>query len=83
MKSIARQDNGQSYDEYLTELAQAAGIENPTREQLVCLEVLTQLARVFLGLWPKLPKEERTSCHFALQSRVCAIDSRSRSTKFK
>src|ERR1700733_13781981 len=32
MKSIVRRDNGQSYNEYLTELAQASGIENPTRE---------------------------------------------------
>src|SRR6202166_4498176 len=38
MKSIVRQDNGQSYNEYLKELAQAAGIENPTREQLARLD---------------------------------------------
>ncbi len=38
MKSIVRQDNGQSYHEYLTELAHAAGIENPTREQLARLD---------------------------------------------
>src|SRR5450432_4452374 len=38
MKSIVRQDNGQSYNEYLKELAQAAGIENPTREELVRLD---------------------------------------------
>ena len=34
LKSIVRRDNGQRYDEYLKEWAQAAGIENPTREQL-------------------------------------------------
>src|SRR5215472_6394087 len=34
LKSIVRRDNGQSYNDYLKELAQAAGIENPTREQL-------------------------------------------------
>lgn len=38
LKSIVRRDNGQSYNEYLTELAQAAGIENPTREQLARLD---------------------------------------------
>jgi transposase len=38
MKSIVRRDDGQSYNEYLTELAQAAGIENPTREQLARLD---------------------------------------------
>src|SRR5450631_4950777 len=38
MKSIVRQDNGQSYNEYLKELAQAAGMENPTREQLARLD---------------------------------------------
>jgi transposase len=38
LKSIVRQDNGQSYNEYLTELAHAAGIENPTREQLARLD---------------------------------------------
>lgn len=34
MRSIVRRDTGQGYDEYLTGLAEAAGIENPTREQL-------------------------------------------------
>jgi transposase len=38
MKSIVRRDNGQSYEEYLKELAQAAGIENPTREQMARLD---------------------------------------------
>src|SRR5437763_6581744 len=33
LKSIVRRDNGQSYHDYLKELAKAAGIENPTREQ--------------------------------------------------
>ena len=34
MKSIVRRDTGESYDEYLRGLAQAAGLENPTAEQL-------------------------------------------------
>lgn len=34
MRAIVRRDNGQKYEEYLKELAAAAGIENPTREQL-------------------------------------------------
>ena len=34
LKSIVRRDNGQKYDEYLKQLARAAGIEDPTREQL-------------------------------------------------
>ena len=34
LKSIVRRDTGQNYDEYLKQLAQAAGIENPSREQL-------------------------------------------------
>ena len=38
LKSIVRRDNGQSYTDYLKELAQAAGIENPTREQLARLD---------------------------------------------
>lgn len=38
LKSIVRRDNGQSYSEYLKELARAAGIENPTREQLARLD---------------------------------------------
>lgn len=38
LKSIVRRDNGQSYNEYLKELAQAAGIDNPTREQLARLD---------------------------------------------
>jgi transposase len=38
LKSIVRRDNGQSYEEYLQGLARAAGIENPTREQLARLD---------------------------------------------
>jgi len=38
LKSIVRRDNGQSYHDYLKELAMAAGIENPTREQLARLD---------------------------------------------
>jgi transposase len=38
MKSIVRRDNGQSYNDYLVGLAQAAGIENPTREQLARMD---------------------------------------------
>jgi transposase len=38
MKNIVRRDNGQSYNEYLKGLAQAAGIENPTREELARLD---------------------------------------------
>lgn len=34
LKSIVRRDNGQSYREFLIELAQASGIETPTAEQL-------------------------------------------------
>lgn len=34
MKSIVRRENGQNYNDYLKDLAGAAGIENPTREQL-------------------------------------------------
>jgi len=38
MRNIARRDNGESYNEYLRGLAKAAGIENPTREQLARLD---------------------------------------------
>jgi transposase len=38
MKSIVRRDTGQNYEEYLTELARHAGIENPTREDLAKLD---------------------------------------------
>jgi transposase len=38
MRSIRRRDDGRSYDEYLRGLAQAAGIEQPTREQLARLD---------------------------------------------
>jgi len=38
LRSLVRRDNGQSYDEYLKQLAQAAGIEKPTREQLARLD---------------------------------------------
>jgi transposase len=38
MKSIVRKDSGQSYDEFLKGLAQASGIETPTREQLAKID---------------------------------------------
>lgn len=38
MKGIVRRDNGQQYDEFLKELGSAAGLENPTRDQLVRLD---------------------------------------------
>ena len=38
MRSIVRRDTGASYDEFLTELAKASGIETPTREDLARLD---------------------------------------------
>jgi transposase len=38
LRSLVRWDNGQNYDDYLKDLAKAAGIENPTREQLARLD---------------------------------------------
>jgi len=38
LRSLVRRDNGQKYDDYLKDLAKAAGIENPTREQLTRLD---------------------------------------------
>jgi transposase len=38
MRSIRRRDDGRKYEEYLKDLAQADGIENPTREQAARLD---------------------------------------------
>jgi transposase len=38
MRSIVRRDTGESYNEFLTGLAQASGIETPTREELTRLD---------------------------------------------
>ncbi len=38
MKSIVRRDNGQSYNEYLKDLAKAAGMDEPTREELARMD---------------------------------------------
>ncbi|HET6843013.1 MAG TPA: transposase [Candidatus Angelobacter sp.] len=38
MRSIVRRDTGQSYEEFLSGLARASGIETPTREDLVRLD---------------------------------------------
>jgi len=38
MKSLVRRDTGIGYDEYLQQLAQAEGIEHPTKEQLARLD---------------------------------------------
>src|SRR5258708_2563563 len=38
LRSLVRRDTGQKYNDYLKDLAKAAGIENPTREQLARLD---------------------------------------------
>jgi transposase len=38
MRSIVRKDTGQGYNEFLTQLAQASGIETPTREDLAKID---------------------------------------------
>jgi len=38
MRSIVRKDTGQSYREFLTDLAKASGIETPTREDLAKID---------------------------------------------
>lgn len=38
MRSIRRRDDGRRYEEYLKDLAKAAGLENPTREQLARMD---------------------------------------------
>jgi transposase len=38
MRSIVRRDSGESYNEFLTKLAKASGIETPTREDLAKLD---------------------------------------------
>ena len=38
MRSIVRKDTGESYSEFLTQLAKASGIETPTREDLAKLD---------------------------------------------
>lgn len=38
LRSLVRRDNSQKYEDYLKDLAKAAGMENPTREQLARLD---------------------------------------------
>jgi len=38
MRSIVRKDTGESYNEFLTQLAQASGIQTPTREDLAKID---------------------------------------------
>jgi transposase len=38
MKSIVRRDDGRSYQEFLTDLAQSSGVETPTREDLARID---------------------------------------------
>jgi transposase len=38
LRSIVRRDTGESYQEFLTQLAKASGIETPTREDLARLD---------------------------------------------
>ena len=38
MRSIVRRDTGEGYEEFLTRLAQASGIETPTREELAKID---------------------------------------------
>ena len=38
LRSIVRRDTGESYQDFLTELAQASGIETPTRADLARID---------------------------------------------
>ena len=38
LRSIVRRDNGATYQEFLTQLAQASGVETPTREDLARID---------------------------------------------
>jgi hypothetical protein len=38
LRSIVRRDTGESYQDFLTELAQASGIETPTRADLARMD---------------------------------------------
>ena len=38
MRSIVRRDSGESYQEFLTGLAKASGVETPTREELARMD---------------------------------------------
>ena len=38
LRSIVRRDTGESYQDFLTQLAQASGIETPTREDLARMD---------------------------------------------
>src|SRR5450631_4902089 len=38
MKSLVRRDTGQTYDDYMRQLAQSEGLEQPTKEQLARLD---------------------------------------------
>ena len=62
MRSIVRRDSGESYDEFLTELAKASGIETPTREDLAKVDkkrrrwrimktVVFSASVIFLFIW--------------------------------
>ena len=50
MRSIVRRDTGESYNQFLTGLAQASGIETPTREELARLDRQAQEAHVEQGV---------------------------------
>ncbi len=61
MKSIVRRDNGQSYNDFLKELARAAGIENPTKERLTGLDrKRKKRARIRCGEKPSDPDAQVT-----------------------
>jgi transposase len=38
LRSIVRRDTGETYDEFLTRLAQASGIDTPTRDDLARID---------------------------------------------
>jgi len=50
MRSIVRRDTGASYEEFLTGLAKASGIETPTREELAPIGSQAQEAHLEQGV---------------------------------
>src|SRR6478752_1289882 len=55
LRSIVRRDSGESYQDFLTKLAQASGIETPTRADLARIDRKRKRARTTIGLIRTIP----------------------------
>jgi transposase len=72
LRSIVRRDSGEPYEEFLTKLAKASGIETPTRADLRGVKAHRRSGRILHRLGTTLPAARVVSAKRASSARISA-----------